>query len=116
MRLGSIPVCLFLLGLTAFGQVGNGTITGIVTDPAGALVRGAAVEAKNNATGVVFAAVSTAAGNYTIPDLPVGVYTVTVKLNGFNTYIHTNLAVAAERAVKEDVALQLANASGSVTV
>ncbi len=116
MRLGSIPVCLFLLGLTAFGQVGNGTITGIVTDPAGALVRGAAVEAKNNATGVVFAAVSTAGGNYTIPDLPVGVYTVTVKLNGFNTYIHTNLAVAAERVVKEDVALQLANASGSVTV
>ena len=48
-----------VLASLAFGQVGNGRITGTVTDPAGAVVPGADVEAKNVATGVVFSAVST---------------------------------------------------------
>jgi hypothetical protein len=102
--------------LTAFGQVGNGTITGIVTDPAGAVVPGAAVEAKNTETGVVFPSVSTAAGNYTIPDLPVGVYTVTVKVQGFKTYTHSNLALGATRTIEENVSLQVGNATEAVTV
>jgi hypothetical protein len=116
MRLGLVLVCLFLVSLTAFGQVGNGTITGIVTDPAGAVVPGAAVEAKNTETGVVFPAVSTTAGNYTIPDLPVGIYTVTVKVQGFKTYTHTNLALGATRTIEENVALQVGNATEAVTV
>ena len=54
MRLGLGLVCLFLAGVTAFGQVGNGTITGTITDQAGAVVAGATVEAKNTETGVVY--------------------------------------------------------------
>jgi hypothetical protein len=76
-------VCLLFAGLTAFGQVGSGTITGSVTDQAGAVVPAATVEARNVETGVVFRGVSTNTGNYTIPDLPVGTYVVTVKVQGF---------------------------------
>ena len=84
MRGYPLYVCaFFLIASMAFGQVGNGTITGTVTDPAGAVIPGAAVEAKNTATGVAFSAVSTSTGNYTVPDLPVGTYTVTVKAQGF---------------------------------
>ena len=46
--------CFLTFSPLAFGQVGNGTITGTVTDPAGAVVAGATVEAKNAATGVVY--------------------------------------------------------------
>ena len=74
-----------VLASLAFGQVGNGRITGTVTDPAGAVVPGADVEAKNVATGVVFSAVSTNTGNYTISDLPIGIYELSVKVQGFES-------------------------------
>jgi Carboxypeptidase regulatory-like domain len=117
MRGYPLYVCAFVLvAAMAFGQVGNGTITGTVTDPAGAVIPGAAVEAKNTATGVAFSAVSTSTGNYTVPDLPVGTYTVTVKAQGFKAYTHTNLAVAAAQTLREDAPLQVGNATEAVTV
>src|SRR3974377_263001 len=67
-----ILVCLLVFAaLPVFGSVGNGTITVTVIDPAGAVVAGAGVSAKNAETGVTYPAVSTSTGNYTIPDLPV---------------------------------------------
>ncbi|HEY6254122.1 MAG TPA: carboxypeptidase-like regulatory domain-containing protein, partial [Candidatus Angelobacter sp.] len=49
---------LVLLAAVASGQAGNGTITGTVTDPGGAVVAGAKIEAKNIETGVVSTAAS----------------------------------------------------------
>ncbi len=95
----------------SFGQVGNGTITGTVTDPAGAVVPAAAVAATNTQTGVAYSAVSTSTGSYTIPDLPVGTYSVTAKVPGFKTYTHTNLAIAATQTVREDIRLEVGNAA-----
>jgi len=110
-------VALFVIVASlAFGQVGNGVITGVVTDQAGAVVAGATVEIKNVDTGVVFPGASTTAGNYTVSDLPVGRYSITVTVKGFKTYTHTNLAVAAAQTLREDVALQVGNTSESVTV
>ena len=53
------------------------------------------MEAKNTATGVVYQAATTSTGNYTISDLPVGVYTITVTVKRFKTYTHSNLALPA---------------------
>ncbi len=117
MKTVSVLAFLGLLaGGIAFGQVGNGTITGTVTDMAGAVVPSAKVDAKNVETGVVYSAASTAAGNYTIPDLPVGTYTVNTTVSGFKAYNHTNLHVAAAATLREDVVLQVGNATESVTV
>ncbi len=116
MRLGLGFVCLFLVSSTAFGQGGNAIITGTITDPAGAVIAGAAVEARNTETGLNYTGASSTAGNYTISDLPVGAYIVTVRVPGFKTYTHTNLAVAATQVVKEDIVLQVGNATESVTV
>ena len=86
LRAVSIVFCLLFVALFAFGQIGNGTITGTVTDQAGAVVAGAKVEAKNAETGVNYPAASTATGNYTVADLPVGTYTLTVTVMGFKTF------------------------------
>jgi hypothetical protein len=109
-------VCLVSAGLPAFGQGVNGTITGTVTDASGAVVSGAAVEATNVETGALYNAASTNTGNYAIPNLPVGSYTVTVKVAGFKTYTHTNLAITAGQILKEDISLQVGSAAESVTV
>jgi hypothetical protein len=106
---------LVAVGL-AFGQGGNGTITGTVTDPAGAVVPGATVQAKNTQTGVVYSGASSAAGVYTISDLPVGTYSITATVQGFKTYTHSNLALAATQVLREDIGLQVGTAAESVTV
>ncbi|HEY1754142.1 MAG TPA: carboxypeptidase-like regulatory domain-containing protein [Bryobacteraceae bacterium] len=116
IRAVALLFCLLFTGLAAFGQVGNGTITGTVTDQAGAVIPGAAVQAKNAGTGSVFSGVTTSTGNYTIPDLGVGTYTLTVAVKGFKTYTHSNIAVGAAQTVREDVPLQIGNATESVTV
>src|SRR5271167_1455525 len=58
---------LLLSAFAAFAQSDRGTITGTVADPGGAVIAGAAVEAKNVATGAVYPAATSATGNYTIP-------------------------------------------------
>jgi hypothetical protein len=115
-RVAGLFCCALLSGLVAYGQVGNGTITGTVSDQSGAVIVGATVEARNTATGVVYTSTSSVAGNYTIIDLPVGIYTVTVDAKGFRRYTHTNLTVIAAGTLREDAALQVGTATESVTV
>jgi hypothetical protein len=116
MRAWLVVVCLFCASLAAFGQAATGTITGTVSDPAGAVVVGVPVEAKNTDTGLVYPAATTNTGNYTISQLPVGTYSIDVKAQGFKAYTHTNLVVQAAAVIKEDIALQVGAASEAVTV
>ena len=57
-----------------------------------------------------------AAGNYAITNLPVGTYELTVKVSGFKTYTHTNLALAAAQVLREDIPLQVGETTESITV
>ena len=119
MRIG-LFCAFFSLSIAAaclmFGQGGNGIITGIVTDPTGAVVAGALVQARNTETGVVYSGATTNAGAYTIANLPVGVYSVSTTIQGFKTYTHTNLAVAATQILRENVTLEVGTSAESVTV
>src|SRR5580658_6120207 len=99
--------CLVLFAPLAFGQGGSGTITGTVTDPTGLAIAGANVQARNTETGAVYSGASTAAGNYTIPNLPVGTYELSVTVSGFKTYTHVNLAVAAAQTLRQDIPLEV---------
>jgi hypothetical protein len=80
------------------------------------VVQGATVEATNTETGVISRGVSTNTGNYAIPDLPVGTYVLSVKVSGFKTYSHANLALSANQVLPQDIALEIGNAAESVTV
>jgi hypothetical protein len=117
MRSFAVKVCLALLAITAlFAQSDRGTITGTVADPAGAVVAGAAVEAKNVDTGVVFDTVTSATGNYTISNLPVGNYEVDVTVQGFKKYVRTGITVQVAQVLRVDGVLEVGAATESVTV
>ena len=75
-------ILLLSVGITAFAQSNNGTITGTVSDPAGAVVPGAVIQVKNSGTGVVFSGGTSATGNYVLP-VPSGTYEITVTATGF---------------------------------
>ncbi len=70
----------------AFSQVEAGTISGTVRDTSGAVIVGAAVTARNLATGAERTVQTGSIGQYSIPGLPVGQYQVTVKAQNFQTF------------------------------
>jgi hypothetical protein len=116
MRSLTVAVGLFVLALVAFAQSDRGTITGTISDPAGAVVANAALEARNQATGVVYQAASTATGNYTILQLPVGTYEVSVAVPGFKKYVRQGITVEVAQTLRIDIALEVGGSTESVTV
>ncbi len=116
MRPLPVAFCLFLCGGAAFAQSDRSTITGAIFDPTGAVVGNAPIEAKNLATGVLYSAQGTATGNYTLAELPVGTYEVSVTAPGFKKYVRTGLAIQAAQIYRVDIILEVGSASESVTV
>ncbi len=97
-------VLLFLaIASLSFGQVGNGTITGTVTDPANAVVPERRWKPKTHRREWLTPRYPPTPGTIRSPDLPVGTYSVTAKVQGFKTYTHTNLALAATQVLREDI-------------
>ena len=77
-----------LLAVAAPGYTQGGTtstITGLVVDSSGAVVPGADVTATHVATNTISQTVSNAEGLFSLPGLQIGIYTVTVTLQGFKT-------------------------------
>lgn len=78
-------MCSCLAARPAVAQsASTATIVGMVVDPQGAVVPNAKVTATNTATGVGLSVNTTSTGNYVIPNLPPGTYTVKVSAKGFN--------------------------------
>ena len=80
-------VCLLAAAGTAAAQGTTSRVTGVITDQSGGVVPGATVALTNDATGVSFTAVSTAAGAYTFEAIQVGTYSLTVELSGFKKFV-----------------------------
>ena len=66
MRLSLALAVVCLIGVGAFAQSNQGTITGTISDPAAAVVPGAQIGVKNTATGVVYSGGTSATGNYVL--------------------------------------------------
>jgi Carboxypeptidase regulatory-like domain/TonB dependent receptor-like, beta-barrel len=115
MRFAKSAIVVLSFTYAVFGQTG-GTITGVISDPAGAVVANAPVQARNTATGVVLPAATSATGNYTLGDLPAGTYEINVVVTGFKKYIQTGITVQQLQTTRVDVALQVGAATESVTV
>jgi len=78
-----IGMFLLLCAGTAYSQTTFASITGAVQDATGAVVPGATVTATNVATNIKSTTKANEAGNYTIPQLIEGAYTVRIEAAGF---------------------------------
>ena len=76
---------LLLASAVAFSQAISGNLTGVVTDPSGAAVNGASVDATNVATGQKVTTTTRGSGEYILSNLPVGTYNITATHSGFKT-------------------------------
>ncbi|PWT98926.1 MAG: hypothetical protein C5B51_28390 [Terriglobia bacterium] len=116
MRTLLVSTCLLVVCLIAFGQSDRGTITGTISDPAGAVVANAVVEAKNAETGAAYQAGSSNTGNYTLAQLPAGTYELNVSVPGFKKYVRPGIIVNVAAAVRVDATLEVGSATESVTI
>ena len=116
MRFSFLSVCCLLLAVCAFAQSDRGTITGTVSDPAGAVVANAPIQAKNVGTGVEYSSATSTTGNYTLPQLPPGSYQLTVTVPGFKKYSRSGLTVEVAQTLRVDIILEVGSAAESVTV
>ena len=109
-----VAICLMMSPLWA--QVKSSAITGIVTDPSGAVVLNATVTVLNEETGVNAETKTSDKGEYTVPYLSVGHYTLVINATGFETYRKTGIVLESATTVREDVSLVLGAANATVTV
>lgn len=97
-------------------QETRGTIIGRITDPSGAVVPGAEVRVTNVATGVSASGKSNEAGNFTLPYLLAGSYTLESTLPGFKKFLRDGIHVRLADTVEVNVELQVGSASELVEV
>src|ERR1700685_2200811 len=89
---------LILAATTAFAQ-STATLSGSVTDPSGAQIPQAQITVRGLSTGVVRVVNSDSAGNYTVPSLQPGNYSVSVKSAGFADYMLSSITLQVDQSV-----------------
>ena len=114
--LGLWIVVLLLTPRTGSAQTGAASITGLVTDESGAPTPGVTVTATNQATNVIYTAVSNEAGNYTIASVPIGTYVVKAELSGFRTSTRSSLTFEANQIARLDFKMSVGNVQEAIEV
>ena len=109
-------VILSLCGLTASAQTFRGTILGTITDSSGGAVAGANVTIVNVDTGLTRNAQTSDDGSYSVPELPIGNYSVTVEKSGFTKFVANGVKVDVAVEHRVDAALKPGNVNQQVVV
>ena len=107
--LGSVP-------LELPGQTSRGTVSGLVTDPAGAAVVSANVELRNTATNVARTTISNEAGFYRFDAVDPGPYAITVTSSGFRVAKTGEFPIAGAQVASLDMRLEVGEVQNSIEV
>jgi len=98
-----------------YAQSNSGLVSGVVTDPSGAVVPGATVSIQNPVSQYSRTATTDKAGHFQFPNLPFNPYHVTVVMTGFGSVVR-DVDVNSVVAVNLTITLQVSSASSTVTV
>ena len=109
-------VLLALSASTALAQGDRATITGTVTDQAGAAIPAVMVTATHLDTMSLSKVSTNQSGEYSLPSLPTGKYKVLFELPGFKSSVHNNVDLEAGATDRVDAKLEIGNVQQSVEV
>jgi hypothetical protein len=111
--------CLCLLLLQSprlFAQVDEGTITGVIQDPTGAVVPNAKVTLSSTDTGLTLEKSASGGGEYTFAPVKIGHYSITASSPGFATTTQQNLQVNVNQILQVNIQLKPGSATQTVEV
>jgi Carboxypeptidase regulatory-like domain/TonB dependent receptor len=109
---------LLVLGsvFAAQAQETTGTIAGNVSDTSGAAVVGSTVSATNTLTNTVRSTVTDSAGQYTLPSLPAGTYSLDVEMTGFQGQRTDSIVLDAGQSARQDFKISIGKVNETVTI
>jgi hypothetical protein len=107
---------LFAAPATFFGQSYFGTVTGVLTDPTGAMLSGAKVTLTDQDKGYTFNTTSDSAGRYLFRSIPPGVYSVTAEMAAFEKIVRTGIRVDVNINATANLSLKVASSTQTVEV
>src|SRR5947207_2811498 len=116
MRIALFALLLLVSTAVLDAQTITGSITGIVTDPSGAVVANVKVIATNVGTNLTFNATTNDAGVFNLVFLPVGRYTLSAEAAGFKKSVLGPFAIEVNQIAKLDVKMEVGEVSQSVEI
>jgi len=115
-RLPFVVFTWLALSLSALAQSTAGRILGILTDPSGAAVAGAAVVVTDTERGTSRTVRTDESGSFAVPDLQPGTYKLHVEAKGFKGVDRPNVRIEVASDVRADFALQPGNVNETLTI
>jgi hypothetical protein len=100
-----LAAILFVLSPFLHAQYDNGSLVGTIRDKSGAGIPNAVVTITNNATAVTAKAATNGAGDYEVPSLHVGVYTISATSPGFTDAVANNITISVGGRQRIDLSL-----------
>ncbi len=100
----------------ALAQSPTATLVGRVFDATGALIPGAEIQVRNIDTGEVRRAITATEAEYTVPNLPPGVYEVTITKTGFKTLREEKLELQVDQTARLEVKLEVGSLSEAIEI
>src|SRR5262245_24516206 len=115
-RLLSISIAFLCLSITTFAQTSRGTVSGVITDPTGAVIAGASVVLTNSATTVSRTTVTNEDGFYRFDAVDLGSYKIKITATNFAPLTKSNVIVNANQTANIDAQLALGTQEMTVDV
>jgi hypothetical protein len=112
----AMALLLVLPALGAYAQYENGSLVGSIHDSSGAAIPNVNVSVTNNSTGIVSNVTTNASGDYEVPSLRYGIYTVTAKAAGFSDAVAKDITISVGSRVRIDLVLKIGSAQTTVEV
>ncbi len=116
LRTGLWAAVLAASATVSFAQMNVAEISGIVTDPAGAVVSGAAITAANTATGQTVNSLTNSSGQYLLSQLAPGVYSVSASAAGFKQTSQENVVLHAGQQMALPFAMVIGEKTETIVV
>jgi hypothetical protein len=114
LHLAALLLALVLLPVVGWAQVSTATVSGRVMDATGAVLPHVTVVAREQASGVTTKAVTDSAGEYILPFLKTGTYSITVEAKGFNKFVERDLALSSVDHPTVDIKLTVGDSAAVV--
>ena len=111
-----ILVCLILLSATGWAQLYTSTVTGLVTDPTGAVVPNAQVKLVDEQKGYKFSSTADATGRYLFRSVPPGTYKLSVEAQGFQLQEQSGIKIDVNQNIAVNFSLQVGSTSQTVEI